>query len=277
MYNVKVFTYPDLSQQVRVYTQPVRTREDGIIYAEKPSVELDPFHFLPVKTVKVFDRDFDEAVQRSIDVSHKRTVNKIYMYSRSNVWDYFVTFTFSKEKVDRYNYEDCSNKISKWLKNMKQRYCPDMKYIVVPEQHKDGAYHFHGLFSNIEGMDMRDSGKRVIAHYYKNGRKCFRKTDTPIYIIGRYHLGWTTATRVRSNERVAGYITKYVTKELVSNVKGKRRYWISRNLDVPILEEFFLEPADKFIYQSEISEMAVYEKHVECKEIEQTLSIYELE
>lgn len=266
MYNVKVIMYPDLSRQIRVYSHPVY---EGEKKKPRPSpVELDPFNDLPV-------RDIDE-VERSILVSRKRTIDKIYMYARSNTWDWFVTFTFSPDRVNRYDYDDCSKKISKWLKNMKLRYCPDMKYIVVPELHKDGAYHFHGLFADCDGLDIRDSGKKVIRKYQKGSRTCFKKTDTPIYILGRYHLGWTTATAVRSNDRVVKYITKYISKDLVSSVKGKKRYWVSRNLDIPLEETGLLGSDERFVYQSELSEVASFEKHVECKDIKQVLSIYEL-
>ena len=36
------------------------------------------------------------------------------------IWDYFVTFTFSKEKVNRYDYDVCSKKISQWIKDLKE-------------------------------------------------------------------------------------------------------------------------------------------------------------
>ena len=73
-------------------------------------------------------------------------------------WDYFVTFTFNSDKVDRYNFSEVSKKLSKWIDNIKQKYgCKDMGYIIVPEKHKDGAWHFHGLFKNCDNLNFIDS------------------------------------------------------------------------------------------------------------------------
>lgn len=83
------------------------------------------------------------------EYARKSCSRAIYDIARSDCWEWFLTYTFEQSKVDRYDYSWCSQKMSDWLKNMR-RVCPDMKYIVVPEQHKDGAWHFHGLFKNCK-------------------------------------------------------------------------------------------------------------------------------
>lgn len=272
MYNVKVITYPDLSKQYRLYSSPIVTGADKTENGKerkKREIDCDPFHGLPVLEL--------EDAERSASVSRKRSIDKIYSYCRCNTWDWFVTFTFAPGKVDRYNFDDCSQKLSKWLNHMRDRYCKGLKYIVVPEMHKDGAYHFHGLFSDCEGLDIRDSGRKVIQKYKRGNRTCFKATDTPIYIVGRYHLGWTTATAVRSNERVTRYITKYVTKDLVYAVKGKRRYWVSKNLDVPLEEKYMVDPFDKLVMATELQAESSFVKHIECKDFRQVLSVYEID
>ena len=55
-----------------------------------------------------------------------------------------------------------TKKVSKWLDHL-HRIAPKIRYMVVPELHKDGAYHFHGLtrihfsvflsFDFIQGTD----------------------------------------------------------------------------------------------------------------------------
>lgn len=270
MYNVKVITYPDLSKQVRVYKRPIET---GIeVSRTLPPPEYEPFTGKRVRDVI----DFDE-VDRSLKVSQNRCIDSIHRYARCNEWDWFVTFTFAPDKVNRYDYGECSSKMSQWLRNMKKRYCPNMCYLIVPELHKDGAFHFHGLFSSCDGMDIRDSGKKVIKDYVKGGRKRFRRTDEPIYIFGRYKLGWMTATRVKSNVRVVRYVTKYITKDLVLGTKGKKRYWVSRNLEVPEEEKIFLDANEKNIFMSELYEDCSYYKSIACDDFDQVLNVYELE
>lgn len=270
MYNVKVITYPDLTKQVRVYKRPIET---GIeIQRTLPPPEYEPFTNKRVRTVD----DFEE-VERSLKVSQNRCIDSIHRYARCNVWEWFVTFTFSKERVNRYDYDECSIKLSNWLKNMKKRYCPNMCYLIVPELHEDGAYHFHGLFSACEGMDIKDSGKKVIKRFKRGSRTCFRNTGESIYIFGRYHLGWMTATKIKSNERVVKYVTKYITKELVRGTKGKKRYWVSRNLEVPEEEKLFLDGNEKNIFMNELYEDCSYFKSISCNDFDQTMNVYELD
>lgn len=168
-----------------------------------------------------------KAKEASAYQSKCRTVSSIYDIARSNAWEWFFTFTFSPEKVNRYDYTECSKKFSVWLSNIR-RVCPDMVYLAVPEQHKDGAFHFHGLFSNVDQLTFTYSGKLD-----KKGR-C-------IYNIGNYRWGFTTATRVDDTCRAASYLCKYVTKDLCAVTSGKKRYWHSRNVKMPEVIEIYTE------------------------------------
>ena len=222
MYNAKVIGYRE-GVQVRFYNYicPGKQSKDGKKhksylkeYREWRKKEENPFtgerEYIPEID------DLRKNRERSREVSMNRTKNRSYSLARSNSWDWFVTLTFDSEKVDRYDYSVVSKKLSKWLNNCRKK-CPDMKYLVIPELHKDGAFHFHGLFSNCDGLGFVDSG------LLKDGKI--------IYNIGSYRLGFTTATEVESDQAVVRYITKYITKELCAATFGKRRYWASRNLE----------------------------------------------
>lgn len=56
---------------------------------------------------------------------------------------YFVTWTLSADKCDRYDYKAIVRNLGQWLDNRVRR--SGLKYLIVPELHKDGAVHFHGL------------------------------------------------------------------------------------------------------------------------------------
>jgi len=161
--------------------------------------------------------------QRSINNSLKRTKSIIYDYARANTWDYFITLTLNKEKVDRYNYDILTDKIKNWLDGFRRRN-PDLKYIIVPEQHEDGAWHFHGLISNADNENFIDSGQKT-----PNGEI--------VYNFGSYNLGFTTATKIKDSAKVANYITKYITKVLMLKIENRKRYWNSRNLTKGEIEE----------------------------------------
>lgn len=166
--------------------------------------------------------DDDSGMKRSM----RRTKQIVYDIAQSNDWEYFMTFTFDKAKVDRYSYDDTCSKLSNWLKNMR-KISKNLRYIVVPEQHKDGAWHFHGLFMNVDGLDFVDSGKRY--------------NERIVYNVGKYRFGWTTAIPTDGKPNVCTYLTKYITKDVCECSKGKKRYWASRNCDKPIEYKFLVE------------------------------------
>ena len=149
----------------------------------------------------------DKSINHSLYTSKNRTINKIYEYAFSNRWDYFLTFTFNPEIIDRYNYDECYKKISNFIRNFKNRKCSDLKYLLVPEMHKDGAFHFHGLFSDLPIEYLVDSGKKSFGY--------------TIYNFNAYKLGFSTATKVTDTKRVSSYIAKYISKELNTTLKGK--------------------------------------------------------
>lgn len=66
-------------------------------------------------------------------------------------------------------------------------------------------------------------------------------------------MGFTTATRVKKNEAVTKYITKYTTKDLMEHIKGKKKYWASRNLNLPVETTYSLEDVEKQSLHNELT------------------------
>lgn len=238
MYNVKIKNYGNGQVQTRVYSHLIYTGQKA-----KPDVsEMESNPFDGSKTKEVYDfKELDDEIERAMLSNMKRAKQKIYDLSRANTWDWFVTLTFSPDAVNRYDYEDCSKKLRKWLNHMRSRSTGDFRYLVVPERHQDGAFHFHGLFANADSLGIVDSG-----HLTKTGEK--------IYNIGKYKFGFTTATAVKKNEAVTKYITKYTTKDLVSHIKGKNKYWASRNLNLPVETVYVVDSEERQSLHNELVE-----------------------
>lgn len=245
MYNVKVKNYGNGQVQTRIYSHTVY--EGDKEKPEEQDIEFNPFDGGKCKEYQDF-KQLDEEQERSLQVSLRRAKGKIYDYSRANEWDWFVTLTFAPEKVDRYDYSSCTKKLSKWLNNMRTSAGDDFKYIVVPERHKDGAYHFHGLFANCDSLGIEFSGH-------------FTKDHQEIYNIGKYRMGFTTATKVNNNEAVTKYITKYTTKDLMEHIKGKKKYWVSRNLLLPEETTFFVDLEEMQGLHNELTQDCLYYKN----------------
>lgn len=135
-----------------------------------------------------------------------------------NDFDLFATFTFDPDKVNRYSYSECWGKFQRWIHHQKER-SPELKYLLVPEQHKDGAWHFHALISHFKGS-LRDS-----KHKTGTGRNIFNITS--------YRSGFSTAVYIDNKEAVSHYVTKYITKDFIKKF-NQRRFTCSRNLIRPV-------------------------------------------
>jgi len=230
MNHVRVKRFLD-SEQVQIYEKQGRREaaddflEHDYLYSKKKprgkTLKENPFNGDKLEWMKEV-READRS--DSVRASRSRTINKVYDIARSNMWEWFFTLTFNPEKVNSYNYAEVVKRLSLWLNNMRKK-CPDMKYIVVPEKHKSGRWHFHGLFADVGKLDFIDSG------YVSDSGKV-------IYNVGNYKLGFSTAIKLDGSPKVVSYLCKYITKEVCEATKGKKRYWASRNVKLPEIMDF---------------------------------------
>lgn len=247
IYNLKLIQYENGTAEIRTYSEvtgnlPVAMDEDLLIAKQLVAREHNKLKehtvYNPFYEVEIGLYDFDEmeiARQRklhSLSNSYSRTIQQIYAVSRSCRWEWFVTLTFSPAVVDRYDYKACMKKARKWFNNQQMRYAPDLQYLIVPEEHADGAWHIHGLIAQCGNMQITDSG-----HVHKSGHKQ--------YNVSGWKFGISNASQVQDTSKISGYVTKYITKSLVARTEGKRRYYRSRNIPEPVETEFLLEGNEK--------------------------------
>lgn len=238
-YNVKILKFANDRQQVRFYRVPVQ-------------FDINSKNYLTdIKETKKYNQpEFEEEETKenlhSIINSRNRTIKNLYNIARSNVWDWFVTFTFDTNRVNSTNYDTVMEEISKYMKGLRKKY-KDMKYLLIPELHDDKKkYHVHGLVSNIPDecfIYLRSLKGRDVYHLYN------------------YRLGWDYHTRVDDNDKVVRYITKYITKSLMDSTKNKRRFLYSLNCDKPV--EINLQVKDIKRLFDRIKDNVIYSKTVE--------------
>lgn len=144
----------------------------------------------------------------------------------------FCTLTVSPDVGMRYDYNKLVKLLKDWLGNRVQR--QGLKYILVPELHKDGAVHFHGLFN--EALRLVDSGTVLVPCRSKPVRistadKLHVSTDDrqPVYNVADWDIGYSTAmlTSERSGgsrEAAAAYVSKYISKDTYGGKVGGRYY-----------------------------------------------------
>lgn len=140
--------------------------------------------------------------------SMRRARANLRRLALANSFDYFVTLTLDPEKIDRYDGAAVTRALSQWVDNMVRRH--GLRYILVPEQHKDGAFHFHGFFAGA-GLIAADSGVQW------DGR--------PVYNLPQWTLGFTTAQRLYGEYTAAvGYCCKYIGKQEGQRPLGRWYY-----------------------------------------------------
>ena len=144
----------------------------------------------------------------------KRAKKQVYELCACNAFDLFFTLTLDKERIDRYDYKAAVRKFGQWADNQVRRH--GLRYVAVPELHKDGAVHFHGL-CNSEAVRLVASG---VAH-----------RGHPIYNLPGWKLGFTTAMHLYGEpQAAAAYVAKYVTKQHGGGTIGGRYYYHGGNL-----------------------------------------------
>jgi hypothetical protein len=195
-------------------------------------------------------RRFDYDERKPFLERHKRFVydeTNLIDLTLCNKFDLFVTFTFKK---DRHDLDAKKRQMAFWLNNQRILH-GKFKYLIVPELHKDGAIHFHALFSGYKGQ-LVDSGRTN-----KAGRK--------IHNIQSYRGGFTTAVKIDNLEKVSSYVAKYITKDMPV-FKNKQRYWCSNGLKRPLkINNPLLNEKDKGLFKEvhSDSQKKIFEFHGE--------------
>lgn len=170
--------------------------------------------------------------EQRLSQSVSRTKSTIFELAFCNEFSHFCTFTQNAEFVgDRFDLAEFRKDLAQFVRNQNRGRDVPIKYLFVPEQHKDGAWHMHGLVSGLTASDLREfTLKEKLPHAIRkqllNGEK--------VYNWDKYSrkFGFFTASDVKSHEACAKYVTKYITKELVKSTikRGGHTFFASQGL-----------------------------------------------
>lgn len=264
VYNCRVYSY-ETGQHVTFYKRAITQGKEELLEDVEDDTGSDTAsdYTSDRSPVDQIEERSAEAEEHSKKSSCSRSKNQVYRIARSNVWDWFVTITFDRTRTDASDYDSVVEKLQNFLENTRQRKCPDMQYLIVPELHADKKhYHFHGLLANADGLRFAYSGLDD------------RKSGRCIYNILDWAWGFTTATRVGDSSRTSSYITKYITKDVDLHLKDKRRYYYSQNCNIAE-KELYLMDEENFllVYADRIK----YTKSVVVPQANQIINYYELD
>ena len=192
----------------------------------------------------------NDYLQKSIN----RTKTKISDYILCNNFTHFITFTFDpknskvKNEENRHDLIKMSKLLITWVNseqiNHFRRHGHRFGYLIVPERHKNNAWHFHAVFQGY---------KNEIEDFYSAKNKYLtvdeirsknKKPKNQRGFLPRYNLGRSEIAPIKDKTKMSNYIKKYITKDLI-NEKYKKRYWCSKNLKTPEIIENIVESSTK--------------------------------
>lgn len=183
------------------------------------------------RTKKGNENKLDAALSRA-----RRTVLELAL---CNPWKYFCAFTITGEKYNRKDLVEWHEKFTQWLRDQRKKYKKaghDFKidFLLVPEQHKDGSWHMHGLFSDISPVliSFEEEWNMGLDVPYKLVKGGF--FDWPDY---QEKFGFCSFGSIRDKAATSFYITKYITKQLQDTAVGVglHLYYPSRGLNRAVL------------------------------------------
>lgn len=242
IYNTKIKRYRDGSYTLTYCNRRVfvnqEEKQEFIEFCESEETEKteDPGKAKVTEIVKKFEAsklsEAQKQKRKEERTDHMKTaVDKIYDLAFQNEWSYFMTITIDPEQFDRQDVKEVYKKLSAWLRNQVSR--KGLKYLLIPEQHKNGGIHAHALINDC--FKLEHSGRYLYSgKAYKAETLQKKGIDIsllkPVYNVPEWKYGFSTAIPVDGNPaRLACYITKYITKDC-KKIFGKY-YLSSRNLN----------------------------------------------
>ena len=185
-----------------------------------------------------------------LEKSINRTKTKISDYVLCNNFTHFVTFTFDpsnskvKNEENRKDLRKMSKLLMTWINseqiNHFRLHGHRFKYLIVPERHKNNAWHFHAIFEDYKNdiQDFYSSKNKYLT--VDEIRSKNKKPKNQRGFLPRYTLGRSEIAPIKDKTKMSNYIKKYITKDLI-NKKYKKRYWCSKNLKTPEIIENIVE------------------------------------
>lgn len=163
-----------------------------------------------------------------------RSKNSIFGYAMCNDWDFFATFTLNPKLHDRFDINSFYKKFTKFINNYNRKLDNNIKYLLVPERHKNGAWHMHGFLKNIPIDDLKKFQlSEKIPMYLKN--KIKSGSDIFSWVSYSRKFGFNDLEFINDKTKASIYITKYITKDMlnIKNYPNKHLYYCSKGLNKP--------------------------------------------
>ncbi|MGN1473753.1 MAG: hypothetical protein ACI4WZ_06740 [Eubacteriales bacterium] len=146
-----------------------------------------------------------------------RTKSTIKELCLCNPWEWFVTLTLDPKKYDRHDLGKFKKDLAQLIRNYRKRTGNHLQYLLIPEHHKDGCWHFHGFFMGIPADALHAFS--LSEHLPKKIRERLMQ-GVQVYTWQEYadRFGYASIEPIIDPKRAAGYILKYITKDALITI-----------------------------------------------------------
>ena len=166
----------------------------------------------------------DPANDERFKTSLSRARSRIFELASCNEFQHFCTFTVNEKYKDRNDLRAIRRDLAQLVRNINRDISDGekIKYLLIPEQHKKGGWHLHGLMSGLAPFLTEFS----TADHIPQKLKKMIKSGTKVYNFERYarKFGFFTATEIRDPNACSVYLTKYITKEMGKTLLEKNQH-----------------------------------------------------
>jgi hypothetical protein len=229
-FNVTVSPNDDPAYRVRTKIYPLTGIVEHTVY-ETPM-------FLPNKPSRPHRAKPSGSSEPDFRKRNKRAEAMIYDYVLGTPFDFWTTLTFDEKKHPWcFDFDEVVKRVPKWFDNFKQRYSPNLYYLMVFEVRESGAWHVHLFMGGVES-------RYVIRTKHINK---YNRTWHD-FLPWSEKFGFTSLDPIselykkdrQGLMKVASYLSKYMTKTEAKEI-NKKRYRVSKKLSPAPLRSYSLE------------------------------------
>lgn len=185
---------------------------------------------LPVFDTKAKDYYVNDKILTKRDNNLIRAKTKVKDLIYCNDFMYFITITVNP-KYNRYDLTSIRKLVNHRIRTARQFTGKRLHFLFIPEQHKNGAWHLHGVISGDYADFITDN-------------------EYLFYTCSIFNsIGFNSVSKIKDIDRVGAYITKYITKEMDKIHKFRHTYFASHGLNRPVLIKSFLYNNEYFNHQ----------------------------
>lgn len=160
-----------------------------------------------VLSIAMLDKELQVSNDEKLNNNFSRAKSMVKQYGLCNPWDWFFTGTLDKEKYDRGDLNTYKDDLMQFVRDQRKKWKCKLKVLFVPEAHKDGSWHMHGMIYDLPEEALSK---------FKKGRHPRKLVEAGFLNWDDYakKFGFCSMARIREPVGCALYLVKYVSKDV---------------------------------------------------------------